>query len=343
MMAWANSRAGERRAYAVPLDDALRNRALPVEITPEGTRVYTPTLLPVADRFLMAYWDSKGAAAGVYLRWLGPNAVIGSAPIAVTSKKPGAYFAAATRAADGGFVVAFADRLEADSVDLFFRSFDQAGNPVAEVVRASDYLNRGAAPSRVNKVRVELGGDKLHFAFSFVQGSMQQIRYMAVPANSGPPGLEPLQPGKREERLLGEEIEISPSNVRADDPSLACVKVGCFIAWHQLGIGGAGVAFVDAKTGKRRWFKVITTKGKRPALGVAPSGDVQIVWIEGGRLTTATLGVEGVGPLSKVARVVGNHRSPMIAPGMKRGEWYISWLDYEAGHREPYAVRMQCQ
>ena len=61
-----------------------------------------------------------------------------------------------------------------------------------------------------------------------------------------------------------------------------------YSAGRVFSVGTTGRLYAyHAKTGKRRWYKVITTKGKLPALGVAPSGDVQVVWIEGGRLTTA--------------------------------------------------------
>jgi serine/threonine-protein kinase len=29
--------------------------------------------------------------------------------------------------------------------------------------------------------------------------------------------------------------------------------------------------------------------------------------------------------------------------GSKPGEWYLSWLDYETGHLEPYVARVQCK
>jgi serine/threonine-protein kinase len=68
-----------------------------------------------------------------------------------------------------------------------------------------------------------------------------------------------------------------------------------------------------------------------------------LAWAESGRLHSAALGREGVGPGSKVARVVGEQAAPSIAAGSNKGEWYVSWLDFEQGHKEPYAIRMLCQ
>jgi serine/threonine-protein kinase len=107
--------------------------------------------------------------------------------------------------------------------------------------------------------------------------------------------------------------------------------------------GGASVALIDPATGQRRWHKRFTNKGKYPSVSVSPGGDARLVWVEGGRITTAAIGRAGVSPGSKVARVAGTHPPPVIAPGGKKGEWYVSWLDYESGHREPYALRMDCQ
>ena len=52
LMTWADGRDGKRRAYAVPLDDSLRNQGLPVDITPEGEKIATPELMPGGQSLL---------------------------------------------------------------------------------------------------------------------------------------------------------------------------------------------------------------------------------------------------------------------------------------------------
>ena len=342
LMSWADAHDGRRRAYAVPLDDVLRNRALPVDITPEGNRVATPTLLPSAQRFLAVYWDSGGPAAGAYLRWLRPDGVIGGAPLAVTERGGAVYHATAARAGDG-FVVAWSEQEDADSIDLYFRRFDAEAKALGEPVRITDYINLGPSPSRVREVEVFEAGGKLHFAYTFARGAVQHLRYQAVPTDSAAPGLEPLKTGKREERTLAAEVELTSPSDPSNEPSLGCIEEGCFVAWDQAMRRGAGVAFIDAKTGTAQWHKLFASQGRHPTLAVAPSGDVQLAWVEGSRLATASLSRSGVGPVSKVARVVGDHPPPSLAPGAKRGEWYVTWLDYESGHREPYAARIECK
>ncbi len=337
IMTWADANDGKRRAYAVTLDDALRNQKLPASITPENERVETPLIMPIDDRYLVSYWD---ATAGVFVRWLDADGVIAEAPIAVTDHKAGAFFASLARTADG-FIVAYADRVEADSVDLFYRKLDKEAVPLGEAVRVTDYINQGPMPSRVRDVQVAVSNDEIHFVYSYTLGGLEQIRYQVVPLATEAPGLDAPDAGTREERVLGTMIAITRENEKSDEPSLACVADGCYVAWTQRS-GGAGVAFVDNEA-KMQWHNVFAPQGKKASIGLAPTGEAQVVWVEGGRLTTGTLDRSGVGPSSKVARVVGDHPPPIIAPGLTKGEWYIAWLDYESGHQEPYAARMECQ
>jgi serine/threonine-protein kinase len=340
VVTWADSHEGKRRAYAVPLDDALRNRALPSDITPEGTRVDTPSLLPVAERFLAAYADTGASPATIYLRWLGADGVI-AAPAMPVSQKGNPTYVDATRTAEGGVVVAWADSVDNDSVDLFFRRYGGDGKPLGEAVRLSDFKSRGPLATRIRELRVVENGGKLHFAYTVQRGSQQMVRYQSVPVDVTPPGLPPPD-AKSEERTLGDEVVVTTPTTSASEPSLACNKEGCYVAWTQVMQGGTGLAFID-NTGKGQWHKVFTTSGKHTSIAASPGGEVQVVWVEGGRLSTAALDRSGVGPQSKIARVVGDHPPPSIAPGAKRGEWYVAWLDYESGHREPYAARIQCE
>jgi serine/threonine-protein kinase len=305
VIAWSDPHDGQRRAYAVPVDEALRNRTLPVDLSPEGKHVLTPTLLPVAERFLATYWDATGASPGVYLRWLDGNAIIAAAPLAVTEPRPGAYQAVAARHGDG-FVVAWVDQVDKDSSDVFYRRYDSSAKPLGEAVRATDYIAQGREPTRAHEIQVSASDDTIYLAYGVVRSSMQQVRFMAVPASTKPPGLEATDGKNPKERTLVDEVMLTLRGDRADSPSLACTEKGCFVSWHQVHSGGASVAFLDPKTGAAQWHKRFSSSGKKPAIGMSPAGELRLAWFEGGRLTTAALGREGVGPESKVARVVGD-------------------------------------
>jgi hypothetical protein len=343
LVSWTDARDGQRRAYAASLDDAMRNAAPPVDVTPEGYKVRTPTLLPVAERFVAAYWDAGGASPGVYLRWLGSDGAIAGPPVRVTEKRAGNYVAHATRTDDGGFLISWSEHLDKDSKDLFMRRYDKTAAPAGETVRLSDYVARGSVSPMITHVSSTARGNQVHLAYTVSMDRKRQIRMQTVAADSAPPGLEDEE--AKEDRTVGHEIAITQRRNSAINPSIGCVDEGCYIAWQFTLRGGAGVAFVETATKKVQWHKRFTMVGKNPTVAASPTGDVQLVWHEGGRLITSSLSRSGLGPRSKIAKVVGSQPPASLAPGPKRGEWYVAWLDYESGsgHLEPYATRIVCQ
>src|SRR5262249_1195690 len=76
MIAWTDAHEGNEHAYAVVLDEALRNTAEPIDITPEGTAIGRPELLRVGEKVVVTYWDAKGAEPGVKARFLDSDARI---------------------------------------------------------------------------------------------------------------------------------------------------------------------------------------------------------------------------------------------------------------------------
>ena len=89
------------------------------------------------------------------------------------------------------------------------------------------------------------------------------------------------------------------------------------------------------------WRKKFATSGGRPAVAVSETG-ARIAWYESGKVRTAAISKDGVGPASQLARVAGDQPPPVLTAGPS-GEWTIGWLDFEAGRLEPYALRAQCQ
>lgn len=341
LIAWSDVRQGKRRAFAVPLDKALRNRTLPVDFTPEANYVHAPTLIPVAKRFLASYWDSRGRSPGVYLRWLQSSAVIDTPALLVSSKNAGGFDAHVARDTKGGFIVGWAEQRARVSVDLMLRRFSAELKPRGAAIRVTNFVGRGKRLTRVGHIRVATSDRWIHTAYLVTEGTARQLRYQSLPISTAPPGLPYQAPGN--EQTLGDEQTVTAPQAKAGAPSLACTKEGCFLAWHRSHQGGAGVAFIDAPTQRVQWHKLFSPKGRYPSIGVSPKGALQLVWVEANQLTTASLGREGVGPRSTVARVSSNHAVTSISPGAKRGEWYLGWLDRESNRAEPYAARIQCR
>ena len=88
---------------------------------------------------------------------------------------------------------------------------------------------------------------------------------------------------------------------------------------------------------KEKSSKNGSDRAVRPAMNGAACGCIP------GAGAAASQTRDGVGPTTLFARVSKGQPPPSIAPGAKPGEWYIAWLDYEAGYLEPYAARVQCQ
>ena len=82
------------------------------------------------------------------------------------------------------------------------------------------------------------------------------------------------------------------------------------------------------------WRKRFAPRGGHPAVASdarrARRGRVLRV----GRVRVASISRDGVGTTSTFAKVTGDQPRPWIAPGRARGEWFVAWLDVEAGHTE---------
>ncbi|MBI4702330.1 MAG: serine/threonine protein kinase [Deltaproteobacteria bacterium] len=345
VVAWTHQGAEPaQRAYAVGLDRALWTEAEPVEITPEGSSVYAPQLLPAGERFLAVYWDAAGAAAGAWLRWLDPVGLVPGPAVGLTERRPGSYFAGAARGEKDGWVAVWAGQGDADSVDLFCQPLDASLRPARAALRLTDYVGSGLVRAKVRDPAVAAAHGRLHFAYTFARDPLLQVRYQVIPAGAEPPGLGgPERAGANKDRTLGKEVILSPPLARASDPALVCTGQGCFAVWNVETGASAGVALLDAHTGVVQWQKSFASQGAHPVLAASPSGAARVAWMQGGRLMTALADKSGLGAQSQVARVVGVQPPPSLAPGVAAGEWLVAWLDFEAGHLEPYVARIVCE
>ncbi|HEY3594506.1 MAG TPA: hypothetical protein VGL13_11550, partial [Polyangiaceae bacterium] len=137
-------------------------------------------------------------------------------------------------------------------------------------------------------------------------------------------------------KLVNQEKE------KADNPHIECVADGCYLAWHGEA-GGAFAAYMEGSKGEILWRKKFDSKGGHPTLAVAPSGAVELAWYEGGRLKIAAVTRDGVGVPTPIAKATGDPPTPSLAAGGAPGEWYVTWLDAEAGHPEPFGTRALCK
>ena len=151
-----------------------------------------------------------------------------------------------------------------------------------------------------------------------------------------------LQGTSKTSRQLGETTVSSEDRVGGDYPAIACTKDACFLVWHEIE-KGAQAALLDPVKGTLLWRKRFAPRGGHPTVATMADGSAEVAYYESGRVRIASVSRDGVSTTSTFAKVTGDQPRPWIAPGRARGEWYVSWLDVEAGHTESFVARMQCR
>jgi serine/threonine-protein kinase len=353
LVAWTDDHesAGHDHAYAVLLDAAMR-ASVPRDVTPEGALVAHPQLLAFGDRIALAYVDQKGAEAGIRVRWLDAEGRIAGPSRALTSRKPTSSASPAiARAADGTFWVVWAeDRASDASSDLILRHLSAELEPTGGDVRATDYPPRGGKP-RARYPSLGIAGGFLDIAFRLERDPQRLIQLLRIGAADPAlaKGLDtpaekpsPRDKDASKDRELGESQTVTGEREKGDTPRIDCVTEGCYLVWHGDG-GGAYAAYMEASRGQILWRKKFDPKGARPTLAISPSGAVQLAWFEGNRLKIAAMTRDGVGPPTIIARTMGDPAPPSVVPGGAPGEWYVTWLDAEAGHPELLGARALCK
>jgi eukaryotic-like serine/threonine-protein kinase len=344
VMTWTDAHEGAEHAYAVPLDDALRDVADPVDVTPEATQASHPELGRSGDKLLLSYWDARGPEAGVHARLLDDGGHIAGGLVSVSaSPRVGNLFPTFARAPDGGAYAVWSEEGEGDSEDLFLRRLGPSLEPAGDVLRVTDLVPAGPSKPRARYPSLAIDGTSMVLAYGVERDPLRLVYAMHLPVGEGLKGLEPSKKGSKGDRAIVEPVLMNTEKAKADSPSVACGFGACYLVWHGENNGGAWAASVDPSKAALLSHKRFARLGTHPSVAVSSGGQAQVVWYEGGRVLTAAINRDGVGPASRVARISGDQPMPAIAPGTKAGEWYLAWLDYETGHLEAYAARVLCK
>jgi serine/threonine-protein kinase len=343
VVAWTDDheQPGHDHVYSVLLDSSGRPTSRARDLTPEADYAMRPELLAVDDRVLLLFWDKSGRDAGVRVRWIEADGRIGGMSTAVGATKPGLYWPAMDRGPDGTFWVTWQASPDKEGDDIFLRHLDADLKPIGGEVRATDYEpEKGHAP-RVNVPSVAVSKDNLFVAYALDQDKQHLIERMRIALNS-PDLTTGLQGTAKSSRQLGEVAASNEEKVGGDYPTIACTKDACYLVWHEIE-KGAQAALIDPVKGTMLWRKRFAPRGGHPVVASTPEGFAAIAYYEAGKVRVAAVSRDGVSTTSTFAKVSGDQPRPWIAPGRARGEWYVAWLDVEAGHTESFVARLQCR
>ncbi|HVY44577.1 MAG TPA: hypothetical protein VHB21_01810, partial [Minicystis sp.] len=345
IVAWVDAHEGNEHAYAVSLDDALRDAVPPVDITPEAGAVSRVDLAREGDHVVVTYWDAKGTDAGIHARLLDADGRIAGPAVLVAHAKGPAAAPSIARAGDGSLFITWSDDADKDSEDLFLRRLSPKLEPQGDVVRLTDLVPTGPARPRARWPSLAVEANTIQIAFRLERDPVHLIELLRLPVADAGKGVEPPKRGMvpRSDRNVGDMALVNSDKSRSDAPGLVCGSSACFVVWHGEQGGGASAAFVDPAKAQPLWRKKFSKTGTHPALGMAEGGRAELVWFEGGKVLAASINRDGIGPNSKLARVSGEMPPPSVSAGSKPGEWLFAWQDYEAGHLEAYAGRMLCK
>ncbi len=345
VLTWTDPHEGAEHAYTVVLDEALRNRIDPVDVTPEGTQVVKPELTRAGEEFVLSYTDARGNEPGGHARFLDEDGRIKGPLIAISpTPRPGSSAPAIARAPDGTSYAVWSEEGAGDSEDLFLRRLSPALEGQGDPIRLTDLVPAGPSRprARVPSLAIDSGGIVL--AYRVERDPVRSVYAMHLPLGDALKGLDaPKKGAPKADRAVGETTLVNTDKSKADGPSLVCSNGACFLAWYTEGTGGASAARVDPIKAQPLWRNKFSRTGSHPAVAVSATGQAQLVWFEAGKVMTAAINRDTVGPASRIARVSGDQPMPSITAGSNPGEWYLAWLDYETGHLEAFVARVLCK
>jgi serine/threonine protein kinase len=345
VVAWTDDheQPGHDHVYSVLLDPSGRPTSRPRDLTPESDYAMRPQLLGVDDRVVLLFWDKGGREPGVHVRWLEADGRIGGMSTVVGAAKPGLFWPSMDRAPDGTFWIVWVQSPDKEGDDVYLRHLDADLKPMGPEIRATDYESDKGKSLRVSVPNVAVSSANLFVSYALEQDKQHLVERMRVPIGLPELASGGIQGASKTSRMLGEVTASNEDKVGGDYPAIACTKDSCFLVWHEMDKGGAQAALLDAVKGTMLWRKRFAPRGGHPAVATTADGAAEVAYYESGRVRVAAVSRDGVSTTSTFAKVTGDQPRPWIAPGRARGEWFVAWLDVEAGHTESFVARLQCR
>ncbi len=336
VVAWSDGHIDPKRRniHLATVDDALRRVTPLLNVSPESEMAISPLLERTKSGFALFYWDS-GSQPGVYARQLGDDGRILSKPVLLSDQKKDKYFPTVVPKGDGGFWALWSEL-----------------TPVGRQIAA---IEVGPDLSRVGSTRLltaheqgdateptgTMAGGRLFVTYQLRQKKGDsKVILLRIPltAKELTSGVE----ARAGADVTAGEMIVLRDSPRQAEPSVTCDVAGCIVVWDDE-TSGAFSAFVPHDAIAPLWHNEFSSKGKRPTIARASDGHALIAYFAGDRLLVQSANQSGLGPASVISRVSGFQPSPHLIAGRSRGEWLITWRDFEAGHLEVFVARAMCK
>jgi len=347
VLVWTETTDGQEQAHAVGLDEALRAKTKPFNVSPEGLAVQRPEIMAIGEQFLITYWDTRGPEMGVYARYLDANGRIASAATAIAKAPGGASSATVSVLADKTLLFTWLEPTDKNTEDVYARKYTADLQPSGDKVRLSAFTPKPIGRTKPRAMSGAIDGDSLRLTFRLERDPERVTFHMRTPLDAivGKGVTSDGMTSKMPDRFLGEGTLVSPLRQRADYPSMSCTPEGCFIVWNEELRDGIFAAPVLKGAGTPLYKKkVVQGAGRNPGVGAAAQGDQQLFWYERGKLMTSRVDRDGIRDTSVVARMTSVDRpAPSVAAGPEKNQWFAAWNDFEGGTAEVFAVRVVCK
>ena len=324
-------------------------RGAPVDVTPEAVSVLRPELYRAGDQLVLVVRRRARAPRPACTRGSSTPTAASPAPPSPSRPPKAAQLlalaracAATARSSSPGPTRSTATRRTSSCA-----ASAPTLEPQGDVVRATDLVPAGPSKPRARCPSLAVAANALQVAFRLERDPLRLIEHLRLPLADAAKGLAPPEEGRAQATATSARWSlVNTDKSKADVPSLACGGGSCFVAWHGEQGGGAWAACIDPAARAAH----LAQASSRARAGTPPwsrradgPGAARLVRGRQGR-DRARITRDGVGaPTQHRARQRRACRRPRSPRGTKPGEWYFAWLDYETGHLEAYAARVQCK